>query len=102
MGAAGSDVAINSATIALMSDDLGRLPFLIELSKRARRIVNQNLLFGLVFIISALTLAGTGNLTAVKAAILHNIGSFIVIFNSARLVRFGEEIETHESWVARR
>jgi Cd2+/Zn2+-exporting ATPase len=96
MGAAGSDVAINSATIALMSDDLRRLPFLVHLSRRARRIVNQNLLFGLFFIVGALTLAGTGNLTAVNAAILHNVGSFIVIFNSARLVRFGEDLQTHE------
>ena len=95
MGAAGSDVAINSATIALMSEDLRRLPFLVSLSRRSRRIVNQNLLFGLCFIIGALTLAGSGNLTAINAAIMHNVGSFIVIFNSARLVRYGEEIETH-------
>ena len=43
MGAAGSDVAINSATIALMSSDLSRLPFLIKLSRRAMRLVYQNL-----------------------------------------------------------
>jgi Cd2+/Zn2+-exporting ATPase len=93
-------VAINSATIALMSDDLGRLPFLMHLSRRARRIVSQNLLFGLFFIITALTLAGTGNLTAVWAAVLHNIGSFIVVFNSARLVRFGEHMQPHGSETA--
>jgi len=92
MGAAGSDVAIGSASIALMSNDLGRLPFLVRLSRKARRVINQNLLFGLFFIIGGLTLSGFGYLTPIVAAVLHNVGSFLVIFNSARLVRFGEEI----------
>ena len=93
MGAAGSDIAIHSANIALMSNDLGRLPFLIRLSRKARRVINQNLLFGLIFIVGGLTLSGFGYATPTLAAVLHNIGSFIVIFNSARLVRFGEELK---------
>ncbi len=51
MGAAGSDVAINSASIALMSDDLKRLPFLVRLSRKTRRVIAQNLGFGVLFII---------------------------------------------------
>ena len=95
MGAAGSDIAIHSATIALMSNDLGRLPFLIRLSRRARGIVNQNLLFALVFIVGGLILAGTGRIYPITAAFLHILGSFVVIFNSARLVRFGEHLTPH-------
>jgi len=96
MGAAGSDVAINSATIALMSNDLRRLPFLLTLSRKTRSLVVQNLAFGLVFMLGGLTLAGFGWMTPIVAALLHNISSFIVIFNSARLVRMGEELTPHQ------
>lgn len=95
MGAAGSDVAINSASIALMSDDLGRLPFLVKLSRKTRSVIVQNLLFGTVFIIAGLIAAAAGWVHIVLAAILHFVGSVIVIFNSARLVRFGEELAPH-------
>jgi Zn2+/Cd2+-exporting ATPase len=95
MGAAGSDVAIESASIALMSDDLRRLPFLVKLSRRLKRVILQNLLFGLVFVIGGFILAVQGMLTPVTAALFHNVSSFIVIFNSARLVRFGEDLVPH-------
>jgi len=92
MGAAGSDVAINSASIALMSDDLTRLPFLVRLSRNTRRIITLNLSIGIVFIVLGVAAAAAAWLTAVYAAFLHFLGSLIVIFNSARLVRYGEEI----------
>jgi Cd2+/Zn2+-exporting ATPase len=93
MGAAGSDVAINSASIALMSNDLRRLPFLIRLSRRTRVVIFQNLFLGIFFIVGGMILSGFGFLTPIVAAILHNVGSFVVIFNSARLVKFGNEEE---------
>jgi Cd2+/Zn2+-exporting ATPase len=93
MGAAGSEVAINSATIALMNNDLRRLPFLIRLSRMARTVINQNFLFGVVFIIGGMAAASFGYLNPIVAAILHNVGSLFVVFNSARLVRQGEELE---------
>jgi Cd2+/Zn2+-exporting ATPase len=92
MGAAGSDIAIHSASIALMSNDLSRLPFLIRLSHKLRAVVYENLVFGIIFVITGLLLSGFGYLHLIAAAILHNVGSFIVIFNSARLVRFGENL----------
>ncbi len=95
MGAAGSDVAINSASIALMSNDLKRLPFLVRLSRKTRRVINQNLGFGVAFIILGDTAAAAAWLPAVYAAVLHFVGSLIVVFNSARLVRYGEELD-HE------
>jgi len=96
MGAAGSDVAINSASIALMSSDLRRLPFLLRLSRRTRRLVLQNLGCGLAFMLGGLVLIGFGVMTPIIAAVFHNVSSFIVIFNSARLVRMGEELTPHQ------
>jgi Cd2+/Zn2+-exporting ATPase len=96
MGAAGSEVAIHSATIALMNNDLRRLPFLVRLSRTTRAVINQNFLFGVAFIIVGLTLASFGYLNPIVAAIMHNAGSLIVIFNSARLVRQGEELEPYQ------
>lgn len=100
MGAAGSDVAINSASIALMNNDLRRLSFLIRLSRITRRVVNQNLVFGVLFIIIGMVLAIAEKLTAIPAVILHVVGSLIIIFNSARLVRFGEELSPPEGLTA--
>jgi len=97
MGAAGSDVAINSASIALMSDDLKRLPFLVSLSRKTRSVINQNLSFGIIFIILGVVAAAAAWLPAIYAAFLHFVGSLIVVFNSARLVRYGEELD-HASY----
>jgi Cd2+/Zn2+-exporting ATPase len=93
MGAAGSEVAIHSATIALMNNDLRRLPFLVRLSRSTRAVINQNFLFGVAFIISGMTFAALGRVPPALAAALHTAGSLIVVFNSARLVRKGEELE---------
>jgi Cd2+/Zn2+-exporting ATPase len=93
MGAAGSEVAIHSATIALMNNDLRRLPFLVNLSRSTRSVINQNFLFGVLFIICGMTFAALGKVPPVWAAAMHTAGSLIVVFNSARLVRKGEELE---------
>ncbi len=97
MGAAGSEVAIHSATIALMNNDLQRLPFLVKLSRGTRTVINQNFAFGACFIIVGLMVTSLGYIGPIPAAILHNVGSLIVIFNSARLVRKGEELEHYHS-----
>src|SRR6202051_5342394 len=70
MGAAGSEVAIHSATIALMNNDLRRLPFLVKLSRSTRTVINQNFLFGVVFIIGGMTLAALGTVPPVVGAVL--------------------------------
>jgi len=101
MGAAGSEVAIHSATIALMNNDLRRLPFLVKLSRSTRAVINQNFLFGVLFIIGGLSAAAFGWLNPILAAVLHNAGSLIVIFNSARLVRKGEELEHYHPETAK-
>ncbi len=95
MGAAGSDVAINSASIALMSDDLRRRPFLMHLSRKTRAVINQNLGFGILFILLGIIASALGWLPVILAAILHLGGAVVVVFNSARLVRYGEHLEPH-------
>ena len=98
MGAAGSDVAINSASIALMNNDLERLPFLIRLSRRTISVVHQNLLFGVVFITVAEVVAAKGWFRSpIWAAVLHFVAASVVVFNSARLVRFGEELHKEQA-----
>lgn len=93
MGAAGNDVAIHSATIALMNNDLRRIPFLLQLSRSARRIIHQNLFIGLVFILGGFLFSGLGKLNPIVAALLHNLGTLFVIFNSARLIASDDEAE---------
>ena len=112
MGAIGSDVAINSASIALMNNDLRRIPFLIDLSRKTRNVINLNLFFGCVMIVGGILLFIFGNsvfevlsakwgadpdiIKSIVAVMIHNVGTLIVIFNSARLVRFGEYLENIE------
>ena len=93
MGAAGSEVAIHSATIALMNSDLRRLPFLVRLSRQTRAVINQNFLIGVLFVIGGLILAAFGYINPIVAAVMHVLGSMLVVFNSFRLVRQGEELE---------
>ncbi len=94
MGAAGSDVAINSASIALMNNDLRRIPFLVHVSRKTRSVINQNLGFGIAFIVIGISLAKF--IPPSMAAFLHFASSIVVVFNSARLVRYGEDLD-HES-----
>jgi len=91
MGLSGSDIATNSAGVALMTDDLTRIPFLIELARRTRRVIGQNIVVSIVIAVIGLALAATGSLTIWFAAFYHFIADVFVIGNSFRLIRFGEE-----------
>ncbi|MCC6322574.1 MAG: cation-translocating P-type ATPase [Phycisphaerales bacterium] len=90
MGLGGSDIAANSAGVALMNDDLSRVPFLIELSRKTRAIVAQNIGASIVIAVLGLVVAATGWLPILGAAVYHVIGDVFVIGNSFRLFRFGE------------
>ena len=88
MGAAGSDTAIETADIALMGDDLGKLAFVIGLSRRALRIIRANIAFALAVkaLVIGLTLLG---LTSLWLAILADTGAtLLVVANSMRLLRY--------------
>ena len=97
MGVSGSDIAVNSASVALMNNDLRRIPFFIKLAKLNSRVMMQNLFIGLISIIGGLVLSTLGILDGVNAAIIHTISTLIIIMNSARLVRQGEDIEASET-----
>jgi len=90
MGAAGTDVALETADIALTHDDVSRLPWLIRLSRRMLTIIKFNIAFGLAFNAVAVITSGMGLLTPIMAAIVHNIGSVLVVMLSASLVFFPE------------
>jgi P-type E1-E2 ATPase len=96
MGLEGSDVAANSAGVALMNDDLARVPFLIELARKTRTITAQNIAASIIIAIIGLILAGTGRLAEAGgyavgiAALYHFAGEVFVLANSFRLFRFGE------------
>jgi Cd2+/Zn2+-exporting ATPase len=86
MGLGGTDVAIETAEIALLSDDLTKLPHLLGLSRQAMRAIRQNLVFSLGVLALAVGLAIPGILSPVTGALLHELSSIPVIANSARLI----------------
>jgi len=89
MGAAGSDTAIETADVALMDDDLRKIPEFIRLSRRTHRILVQNisLALGIKAVFLGLALAGTATLWM---AVFADMGaSLIVVFNGLRLLRLG-------------
>jgi Cd2+/Zn2+-exporting ATPase len=79
-------VAIETAEVALLADDLGKLPHLLGLSRRAMRAIRQNLVFSLGVLTIAVGLAIPGILSPVTGALLHELSSIPVIANSARLI----------------
>ena len=89
MGAAGSDVALETADVALMADDLSRLPFAVGLSRTTRGIIRQNLWLslGMVAVLVPATLFGLGIGPAVA---LHEGSTLVVVFNALRLLGYRE------------
>ncbi|MCA9283369.1 MAG: cation-translocating P-type ATPase, partial [Phycisphaerales bacterium] len=97
MGLSGSDIATNSAGVALMNDDVGRVPFLISLARRTRSVIAQNIAASVLIAIIGVVIAVATNLPLGVAAIYHFLGDIFVLGNSFRLFRFGEEFSMHES-----
>ena len=87
MGAAGTDVALETADVALMADDLSRLPYLINFSHRNWHIIQQNLILsGLV--ISSLVIGAVAGVFSLPVAVLaHEMSEFIVIASGLRMLR---------------
>lgn len=88
MGAAGSDVALETADIALMADKLDNLPFAIGLSRKAKSIIKQNLIIslGMVAVLVPLTLMGT--IAIGPAVVFHEGSTLLVVLNALRLLRY--------------
>jgi Cd2+/Zn2+-exporting ATPase len=90
MGAAGSDIAIEVADIALMADDLTKVATAIDLSRRSLSRIRYNFIFAVVFNVGAIILAATGIIGLITGAVLHQFSSLAVILNSALLLAYKE------------
>ncbi len=91
MGAVGSDAAIETADIALMTDDIGKVPWLIDHSRRTMSIIRQNIGFSLATKALFVTLAGFG-LASMWGAIAADVGvSLLVVANALRLLKAPED-----------
>jgi len=93
MGARGTDVALASADLVLMTNDLRRLGTCIRLSRRCRRTIYANVGIGLgwtVVIVGIAAVGGLGASGAIVAALLHNVSTIVVMANAGRLLKFQE------------
>jgi len=88
MGGIGSDIAVDAADIALVSDDINGITHLLSLSQKTMKTIKVNLTLSMVLNFGAIILAMTGILNPVLGALIHNIGSVVVIINSAVLLNF--------------
>ncbi len=87
MGGAGTDVALETADVVLMGDDLRKLPYALDLSRRARRIILQNLTFSLTVIIILVTATLTVGIPLPLGVVGHEGSTIIVVLNGLRLLR---------------
>ncbi len=90
MGAMGSELAIQSADIALMNNRLENIPFAVGLARRTRRIVYQNLALSIGISAVMIALSAFGVISALAGSVLHNCGAFAVLINSSRILKLGE------------
>ena len=87
MGAAGTDVALETADVALMADDLERLAYALTLAHRTQRVVRQNLALSTVVIAVLVVGAIAGAFNLPIAVLGHEISEFVVIGSGLRMLR---------------
>lgn len=88
MGGIGSDIAVEAADIALIGDDIKAIPHLMELSKRTMMTININIIISMILNFVAIILAMAGVLNPIVGALVHNVGSVVVIIHSALLLNW--------------
>ena len=93
MGAMGTDVAIETADVALMGSDLRHLPQALEHARRARRIMLQNLVLSGAIVVSLVPLAATGVLGLAAVVLVHELAEVVVIANGVRAGRVGRRLK---------
>ncbi len=93
MGGAGTDVALETADVALMADDLSRLPFAVALSRASRRIIRQNLFvsLGVVALLIPATLFGWAGIGL--AVLIHEGSTIVVVINALRLLAYEDQAD---------
>jgi Cd2+/Zn2+-exporting ATPase len=90
MGAAGTDVALETADVVLMSDDLRQIAYAIALSRQARRVIIQNLIFAIAVIVVLVSAALGLQLPLPFGVVGHEGSTVIVVLNGLRLLFFNE------------
>ncbi len=88
MGGVGSDVAVEAADIAIVTDGISELPHLVELARHAMHVIRANLAFSMGLNFLAVVLALLAVLDPVSGALVHNCGSIFVILNSSLLLKW--------------
>ena len=86
MGAAGTDVAIETADVVLMSDDVEKIDYVIHLGKRARRVVRQNVFFSIGWMLFLVVIALGVGIPLTLAVVAHEGSTLIVVLNGLRLL----------------
>lgn len=89
MGAAGSDAAIEAADVALMADDLAKVPEVLRLALRAKRISTQNIVFSLLLLAVLIPLAVSGWLSVALAVLVHEVSELVAVANGLRVAGRG-------------
>ncbi len=85
MGTMGSDIAVDAADIALMNDDISKIPYLKKLSRSTLNTIKGNITAAMTINAIAVALSIAGVLNPITGALVHNIGSVLVILNAALL-----------------
>lgn len=92
MGLAGTDVALETADIGLMADEIERIPQIIELSRQALGVIRQNVIFSMSMNVLAVVLGGFGIIGPVVGALMHETSALPVLANSARLINYRKTV----------
>ncbi len=87
MGAAGTDIAIEISDLALMSDDLSRLPYALKVSRKAMTAIKQNVAISMTIVAIVVTLALIGKISLVPGLIINEVSALAVMINGLRLLR---------------
>ncbi len=96
MGGIGSDIAVDAADIALVSDDIRHIPHLLCLSQKTMNTIKLNLTLSMALNFTAILLAMTGALNPIVGALVHNVGSVAVIVNSSLLLKWKKKESEYE------
>lgn len=88
MGGIGSDITVDAADIALISDDIKFIPHLLKLSRKTMNTININIILSLSLNFIAIILAILGILNPILGALVHNVGSVLVVIYSSLLLRW--------------
>ena len=89
MGVAGTDAAIEAADVALLSDDLAKIPFAIRLGRRAQRISSQNIVFSIGILVVLVPVAVLGLMGMAFAVVAHEVSELLAVANGLRTTQNG-------------